>query len=181
MVRIIFILGLVLLAITGWRWCRLRLRQLPPEQRRGFILHASFWGLVALLLLLTVTGKLHPLGLAIAAAVPVITKGAGLLIRALPFLRFLQSASKQSRGQFQQQSQQQSKEQSQQQSPPAKGGLSRDEALEILGLEDIPSQQQILDAHRRLIQKCHPDRGGNDYLAAKINQAKDLLLQEFKA
>lgn len=54
------------------------------------------------------------------------------------------------------------------------------EAMEILGLSgDLGdmSAEMINDAHKRLIQKLHPDRGGNDYLAAKINQARDLLLK----
>ena len=53
---------------------------------------------------------------------------------------------------------------------------SRAEALAVLGLQDDATEQDIIAAHRALIQKCHPDRGGNDYLAAKINQAKDQLL-----
>jgi hypothetical protein len=55
-------------------------------------------------------------------------------------------------------------------------GMSRDEALAVLGLGSDASDEDIVTAHRKLMQKLHPDRGGNDYLAAKVNQAKDLLL-----
>ncbi|MYM62074.1 DnaJ domain-containing protein [Pseudomaricurvus sp. HS19] len=57
------------------------------------------------------------------------------------------------------------------------GNLDRHEALQILGLADDASREDIIQAHRRLMQKLHPDRGGSDYLAAKINQAKDFLLK----
>lgn len=52
------------------------------------------------------------------------------------------------------------------------------EALAILGLQASAAAEDITLAHRRLIQKFHPDRGGNDYLAAKINQARDVLLAD---
>ena len=56
------------------------------------------------------------------------------------------------------------------------GAMSHGEALAILGLDESADREQILLAHRRLMQKLHPDRGGNDYLAAKLNQARDTLL-----
>lgn len=61
---------------------------------------------------------------------------------------------------------------------PRPTGMSRNEALDILGLEPEAGREQIIETHRRLIQKLHPDRGGSDYLAAKINQAKGVLLND---
>jgi hypothetical protein len=59
---------------------------------------------------------------------------------------------------------------------PAGGDVSVDEAYAILGVKSDATPDQIKEAHRRLMVKLHPDHGGSDYLATKINRARDVLL-----
>ncbi|MBX9945680.1 MAG: molecular chaperone DnaJ [Reyranella sp.] len=61
--------------------------------------------------------------------------------------------------------------------PSGRGGdMTRDEALAVLGLAEGATAEEIRAAHRRLIQRVHPDVGGSVDLAARINRAKDVLL-----
>ena len=63
--------------------------------------------------------------------------------------------------------------------PPPRGprtDMTREEALAVLGLGEGASEDDIRAAHRRLIQRMHPDVGGSADLAARINRAKDVLL-----
>ena len=58
----------------------------------------------------------------------------------------------------------------------ASGRMTREEALMVLGLKEGATESEIRSAHRRLMLAAHPDQGGSDWLAARLNEARDVLL-----
>lgn len=61
---------------------------------------------------------------------------------------------------------------------PGSGAMTKEEAYKVLGLEAGASAADVRKSHRRLMQRLHPDLGGSSFLAARINEAKDVLLSD---
>jgi DnaJ homolog subfamily C member 19 len=137
--------------------------QRPSGYAGAVVLAAAV--LVLGLAVLAASGRLHWLVAAGAAAFPFLRRGLGLL-RSLPVVGALFNRFRTGPGAGQQR-------------PAAPGGvMTRSQALDILGLSGQPDRNQVVAAHRRLIQKLHPDRGGSTYLAQQLNEAKQRLLDE---
>ena len=139
---------------------------------------AATWKVVlvvggALLFFMVLTGRIQVLTAAVAAVIPLLRKLPALLKYA-PALHRMFADKRQGGGAGQEI----------RQSDPASelsGQMSVREARDVLGVKAGCSEEDIVMAHRRLMQKLHPDRGGNDYLAAKLNEAKQVLLGRRKA
>lgn len=132
----------------------------PADQRRPFYITLAIASAAAGLVLLSLTGKVHWIAGVIGAAAP--------FLRQFIVTHLHHRLSGQS-GQHQQKHDQQ---------PSRSGSMTRAEALAVLGLKEGAGREDIIRAHRQLMQKLHPDRGGNDYLASQLNAAKEALLDD---
>ncbi len=68
----------------------------------------------------------------------------------------------------------------QNQSEPSTSAMNLAAAWDVLGLAPGASREKIVETHRKLMRVWHPDKGGSNYIASQINQAKDLLLAELE-
>jgi len=157
MIRVLMILLVLGVLIWGLRW----FMRTPPREVLATLRGRGGMALLALLILLAL--------LAHNWLVPVLGAAGAIVVRSLPYLprlwplleRIWIHRQENAAG-----------------SGAAGSAMpsSVAEAYEILGLKPGATKKDVIAAHRRLMQKVHPDRGGSDYLAAQINRAKQILL-----
>lgn len=163
MARIIILIAALIATIYLWAWLKSRYQQ----QGRPFAIKASLVACALLLVGLAAIGKVHWLGALLASGLAGLRFLLPIVFKSLPlFAPFLKRASA---------------EQANANSNPNTGNnsdMTKNEAFAVLGLDSSATEEDIVMAHRRLIQKLHPDTGGNEYLATQLNLAKDILLND---
>ncbi|HTF84802.1 MAG TPA: molecular chaperone DnaJ [Cellvibrio sp.] len=164
---------LLILVVIGAFWGYRKLGHLDAKARRRILLRSAIGAVVLLLIMAAATGRMHWLVAVIGALIPFMRGLLGIGLQFLPL--WLKHKNREQPGQHQQRTG----------SPAPQTTMDTKEAQDVLGLKgDLArgeiTAEMINDAHRRLIQKLHPDRGGNDYLAARVNLARDLLLKRIE-
>lgn len=168
---------LIVVMLAGALWYWHRSRRLPPADRRRQFWRAVMLAGVVVLLFLVATGRLHVFA-ALGVVLVALLRRLPLLIKLWPIWRKLKAylaasapTTRTGAGQDTGPSQGQYRGR-------YPGQMTVEEAREILNVGPEADAVTIVQAHRRLMQKVHPDRGGKDGLAAHANEAKSRLLWE---
>lgn len=161
---------LVVLVVIGVLLLQ-RLIAHPPSQLAKSMKKIAWAVAIVAVLLLLATGRLNVVLAAMGVTVAYLFRVLPIILSHAPSLHRLWQLFNQTKSQSSQQSQGQ-------QPFHTTGKMTVAEAYQVLGLQPNASEDQIVAAHRKLMQKNHPDRGGSDYLAAKINLAKKTLINK---
>jgi hypothetical protein len=157
---------LIILVIFAAFFLLRRLLKMPPVALAHYIRIIFFSGLGILLVFFIATGRLNWLFALIGLLVALLSRLLPVLLRYSPLLQrlwYLYVAKRQG-------------DPGNSSYTKSKTKMSVDEAYQVLGVVKGASERDIKQAHKRLMQKVHPDKGGSDYLAARINLAKKTLL-----
>lgn len=152
-----------------FRW----IQRIPPKTVAENQRKIGLVALIIILLILAATGKLNWLFAMIGVAIAFAARMMPVILRYAPTLQrlwFTFKAGKKNTGYSRS---------NQSHSAGAKtGNITAEQAYQVLGLKPGASRQEIVSAHKRLMMKVHPDKGGSDFLAAQLNSAKDTLLKK---
>jgi|TARA_R110002074_G_scaffold81724_1_gene182978 hypothetical protein len=158
MIRFLILIGIVFGALYLVRWFLT-----TPAENVAASIRKSLWLLLGLgLIFLALSGRLNIIFAFIGSAIPLIARHLPNVLRLLGIAKTIKTTQ----------------EKPQQPPPPTSQQMSQKEAQDILGLAADATKEQVSEAHKRLMQKLHPDKGGSAHLASQLNQAKATLLKK---
>ena len=158
--RVIVILLALLIAYFGWQW----FRKSYAEHGRPFAIKVILVAVAIALLGLAMFGRVHWVGAAAATLLAALRFVLPLILRNLPLILNLKKAHA-------------GEKKNNNTTPISSAELNEDDAIAVLGLEKPYTREEIILAHKRIMQNIHPDKGGSDFLASQVNEAKSLLLK----
>ncbi len=157
MIRLLLLITIIASTLYLLRWFLT-----SPAETVAANIRKTLWLLLGLgLIFLAISGRLNIIFAFIGSAIPFIAKQLPNILRILGLAKTIKQASSQPNNK-----------------PNIKAtSMSSADALKILDLPAGASKSEVLQAHKRLIHKLHPDKGGSTYLASQLNNARDTLLK----